>query len=54
MATLETATPDITLLSAVRRVLEACLKDLLGVGVWGKLELEVLVSSEWVDESWLG
>lgn len=47
---LEAAAADVALLAAVGRVLEAGLKDLLRVGVWGQFELEVFITSEGIDE----
>lgn len=47
---LEAAAADVALLAAVGRVLEAGLKNLLRVGVWGQFELEVFIKSERIDE----
>lgn len=50
MPALEAAAADVALLAAVGRVLEAGLKDLLRVSVWGQFEFEVFIKSERIDE----
>lgn len=50
MPAFEAAVADVALLAAVGRVLEAGLKDLLRVSVWGQFEFEVFIKSERIDE----